>query len=338
MKRNITAKDIAKRCGVSQATVSYVINDCSSQKISEETKHKVLEAIREMNYFPNRSARNMRNKSSTSIGIVCATDYSRQAFLESFEGISEYFDKIHYTLTIFNEDNQETPPAYVQGYGSNLIDGLIFISNYADHTAFLQPAIENNIPYVVLCMDGVFSSHSPVPHSFDHALEECALYCREHSLRQIRYFSVDHQGRFVNHKFPEFREALGRIYPEGELEHVVCPVEQRSHQNILPYLEEYMSHNTFDIAISQNYDIGLIVQKFILKRGFSVPQKIKHILLNYVDFYHMNYPSLSGIFVPYREMGTYAARMLLAIIEGEEGGFLYREFDCRIIHNDSSAF
>lgn len=52
MKKNVTAKDIAKLCGVSQATVSYVINNRQNQKISEETRRKVLDAVETLHYYP----------------------------------------------------------------------------------------------------------------------------------------------------------------------------------------------------------------------------------------------------------------------------------------------
>ena len=69
MKKNVTAKDIAKLCGVSQATVSYVINNRQNQKISEETRRKVLDAVETLHYYPNASAKSMRTKNCTSIGI-----------------------------------------------------------------------------------------------------------------------------------------------------------------------------------------------------------------------------------------------------------------------------
>ena len=103
MKKKVTAQDIAKACGVSQATVSYVINNREGQKIGEETRQRILKAVEEMNYVPNASARNMKKKHSAAVGIVCARDYSRQAFLEAMEGISEYLAKINYTMTIFYE-------------------------------------------------------------------------------------------------------------------------------------------------------------------------------------------------------------------------------------------
>ena len=60
MKKNVTAKDIAKLCGVSQATVSYVINNRQNQKISEETRRKVLDAVEALHYYPNASAKSAR--------------------------------------------------------------------------------------------------------------------------------------------------------------------------------------------------------------------------------------------------------------------------------------
>jgi len=55
MKKNVTAKDIAKLCGVSQATVSYVINNRQNQKISEETRRKVLKHFTTIPMLPPKA-------------------------------------------------------------------------------------------------------------------------------------------------------------------------------------------------------------------------------------------------------------------------------------------
>lgn len=341
MKKRVTAKDIAQFCGVSQATVSYIINNRANQKISEETRQKVLDAIEELHYFPNASARNMRRHNCTSIGIVCARDYSRQAFLNALMGISRCLSRLDYTITIFNEedipDGEQIQPQYVKSYFSNLIDGLIYISNN-DHSAFIQSAITHQIPYVVICMDGVFSEHSPTPHAFDHALRECAEFCRDRGFKEIRYFSIDNDGLFVNNKYPVFQNMLREIHPECRLTHVICCAKDRDKElsEMHRFLADYVNQNTFDIAISQNYDIGLLLQREILKKERCIPQKTKNLFLNHVNFYEMTYPSVSGIIVPYTEMGEYAARLILSILDGTEDEFSHQEFECRLVHREST--
>ena len=336
MKKNVTAKDIAKLCGVSQATVSYVINNRQNQKISEETRRKVLDAVEALHYYPNASAKSMRTKNCTSIGIVCAKDYSRQAFLNAFTGISQYLSQIDYTITIFNEmDDIDSSPDYVKSYYSNVIDGLIFISN-DDHAAFTKPADENHIPYVVICMDGVFSKKTPFPHAFEYALQECASFCLEKGIREVRYFSISNDGLLVNNKYPLFESLLRRTAPNCHLEHVICPIKDRDLIHLQQFLAKYMENRSFDLAISQNYDIGLLLQREILKTGFSIPQRIRHIFLNEVNFYEMDYPSISGIDIPYDQMAEYAAKLLLAMIENRESEFTYQEFKCRLIQRETT--
>lgn len=63
-----TLKDVAARVGVSITTVSRVLNGRGS--ISEKTKAKVFQAMKELNYFPNEMARSLSNKNSHLIGLI----------------------------------------------------------------------------------------------------------------------------------------------------------------------------------------------------------------------------------------------------------------------------
>lgn len=57
----VTSTDVARRAGVSRATVSYVLNDAPDQSISEQTRAAVHKAARELGYRPNPSARSLRS-------------------------------------------------------------------------------------------------------------------------------------------------------------------------------------------------------------------------------------------------------------------------------------
>lgn len=66
-----TIKDVAKRAGVSKATVSYVLNGREQHiRITDETKRRVLEAARELNYHPNGLARGLALKRTNTIALV----------------------------------------------------------------------------------------------------------------------------------------------------------------------------------------------------------------------------------------------------------------------------
>ncbi|MFJ9563126.1 LacI family DNA-binding transcriptional regulator [Streptomyces fuscichromogenes] len=56
----VTATDVAREAGVSQTTVSYVLNDAPNQKISESTRRKVLDAVAKLGYQPSAAARALR--------------------------------------------------------------------------------------------------------------------------------------------------------------------------------------------------------------------------------------------------------------------------------------
>lgn len=74
MKRNVNIKDIAKLSGVGISTVSRVLNKHSDVK--KETREKVLQVIKDYNYIPNNSARNLKRTASKNIGVLVKGIYN----------------------------------------------------------------------------------------------------------------------------------------------------------------------------------------------------------------------------------------------------------------------
>ena len=91
-------KELAKRAGVSSATVSRVLNN--SGYVKEETRKKVLEAVEEYHYVPNAIARNLSINDNPSIGVIIP-DIENEFFFKAISGISEIADSYHYNIVYF---------------------------------------------------------------------------------------------------------------------------------------------------------------------------------------------------------------------------------------------
>jgi DNA-binding LacI/PurR family transcriptional regulator len=91
-KHRITIIDVAREAGVSHATVSYVLNNDVHQSISEETKAKVINAARKLDYHPYAPARTLRMGKSKIVLVVWP-----YAAVE--EGVSQLVDELTAAIT-----------------------------------------------------------------------------------------------------------------------------------------------------------------------------------------------------------------------------------------------
>lgn len=94
-----TIKEIAKACGVSISTVSNVLNNKSN--VGEDTRKKILDTAKEMSYIPNYMAKNLKLKTTKTIGII-TEDLTVFNCAEIVDGIHEFFDEHGYTFLLGN--------------------------------------------------------------------------------------------------------------------------------------------------------------------------------------------------------------------------------------------
>lgn len=116
-------REIAKRVGVSSATISRVLNN--SGYVKEETRKKVLEAVEKYDYVPNAIARSLSIQDSLSIGAVIP-DIENEFFSKVISGISEVAEAYHYNI-IFQGTNEtlEKEHSFLKAVQSQRLKGVI---------------------------------------------------------------------------------------------------------------------------------------------------------------------------------------------------------------------
>lgn len=100
-----TMMDVARKAGVSVATVSHVLND--SKTVSDKTSRRVRAAAEELGYHPNRSARALRKGYSQTLGLLFP-DLRNPFFSELVYAVEEEARRLGYSLILVDTSGDET--------------------------------------------------------------------------------------------------------------------------------------------------------------------------------------------------------------------------------------
>ena len=153
MKKS-TIKDVAKIANVSEATVSRVMSN--SNLISNKTKKKVMEVVRQLDYFPNSAAVSLTKSKSNILGLVVVSSakienpLQNDYYNEIIPFISKYaLDLGYYTLYLQFENKEEAYENVYRLIKSNRIDGLIFLNFIEDeeHISYFEKI---SFPYAII--------------------------------------------------------------------------------------------------------------------------------------------------------------------------------------------
>ena len=121
-----TLKDVAKETGLTVSTVSRVLNNRGY--ISDETRQKVYEAMKKLNYRPNEVARSLSKQSSNTIGVI-VPHIRHPYFAELISNLeNEAYKRKHKVLLFNSQEKEEREKEYLEMCFSNRVAGIIFCS------------------------------------------------------------------------------------------------------------------------------------------------------------------------------------------------------------------
>lgn len=143
----ITMKDIARDLGVSVVTVSKVLRNHSD--ISAETRKRVQQRVKELNYQPNPAARALLTGRTNLIGLI-VPDLVHPFFSQVAKGISARLRKKEYGLIISSsEDDPQLERREIDQMLARRVDALILASTQLDANS-LRKIQDQGVPYILL--------------------------------------------------------------------------------------------------------------------------------------------------------------------------------------------
>jgi len=131
-----TQRQIAEETGVSRTTVSLVLNEVPGIHISPETRQRILEVARRLNYYPDAAARTLASGRTQTIGFVLCQSPDRifaDAFLpEVLRGVGDAVQENGFRVLIHSVEDVTAPEAYIGLVREKHTDGIILSGPRSD--------------------------------------------------------------------------------------------------------------------------------------------------------------------------------------------------------------
>ncbi|NLZ51844.1 MAG: LacI family transcriptional regulator [Thermoanaerobacteraceae bacterium] len=311
-----TIYDVAKKAGVSIATVSRVLNN--SRLVSEKTQQKVKRVIEELNYTPNIIASALTKKSTLTIGLLIP-DISNPFYSELSRGVEDASNDFNFNTVICNTDYcLRKEAAYINLLRQKSVDGFIITTaHYNDENAI--NLAKDNIPLVLL--DRNIEKSDEYDIDVVHSDNVAGGYLAPNHLIQLGHKSI--------------ACFLGPPQIEVNLEREKGYIKAMKEANlkISPKLVVYgdfkldfgykktinlLNGNIKPTAFFAANDlIALGIIRALKSVGLSVPSDISVVGYDNTILAELTDPPLTTINQPIREMGYHATELLIKKLKGE---------------------
>lgn len=315
--KEYTISDIAKKSGYAKATVSRVIN--KSGYVKEETKEKILKVMKELDYTPSATARNLSFKNSNTVGIVFP-EISTPFGIGIIEGAGRVIDENNLVMTVCNTDvTAEGDIRALKLLRKQRVCGVLFVSaveygNDPKSMEVKQLLKELKAPIILVDrkmpgseFDGVYSDNYAGAYTATEALikaghKKIGTTIGKLNLHIARARLKGFQDALKDYGL-EFRENYC-IYGEGETQVTYLKTKEWLKNDDIP---------TGVFAFNNLSGKGFL--RAVYESGRKVPEDIAYIGFDPVDGYIFGI-EYSGLDRDPKELGRLAMELLLKRMNG----------------------
>lgn len=309
-----TLEDVAKRASVSTATVSRCMN--APKMVSEKTRQKVMQAVRDLGYTPNFGARALAARRTGTFGAVIPT-MDNAIFARGLQAFQHELGQAGITTLVASSSyNPETEEDQIRTLVARGAEALLLIGN--DRTpaahAFLRT---QKIPFVNTWTIAERPDEFCV--GFDNR-RAMAMLCREVLAlghRRIGYITAQRTSNDrARARFFGVRDAMRA----AGVDPATLRVEEVSYsidEGRSAFVRLMDSSDPPTVVMCGNDVLAAGALLEARHRDLSVPEQVSVTGFDDIDISEIVFPALTTVHVPHKDMGVQAARVLRALCDGE---------------------
>lgn len=317
--RRLTQKEIARLAGVSQATVSLVLNSATNgdARIPEETRERVEKVIRDTGYVADPVARRMAKGLNRILGVFTyepAFPSDQADFFAPFMlGIEEAAQQLGYDLLLFTATPDGRRRIFDEHTRLRLADGCLIIGRSFDRDE-LARLVAGDYPFVAIGRRD--DAGGPVPYvGADYARAAAHMVERAVALghRRFAYIGNPDRAESMRDRFQGFRDGVAAHGAELAL-HV--PEARRPADEILDAIAAAGVTVAFFLELADAVEVEAAARR----RRLSVPGDLSLVVTGSHE--RARRPAgadFTSFGIPREEMGRQATAMLAGMLEGRSG-------------------
>ncbi|MEP7453466.1 LacI family DNA-binding transcriptional regulator [Phyllobacterium sp. SB3] len=311
--KRLTQHDIARLAGVSQATVSLVLNDAqaAATRIPGETRERILKIIRETGYVADPIARRMAKGLNRILGVFTYEPAFPSAQADFFApfllGIEEEAQRQNYDLLLLTSAGiGEKRKIFGDGNRLRLADGCLVLGRQFNR-AELKQLVSGDYPFVAVGRRDDAGGKVPyVGGAYADATKALVAKARASGHSRLAYVGPKGPAESVSDRWKAFVEAQ-----EGEELALHIPDTGQPPEDILDALISSGSTAVFFVEL----DDAIKVESAARQRGLSIPADMSFVVLGRHIRPRRTAIQFASFNIPREEMGRQAAAMLIRRIE-----------------------
>lgn len=300
--------DIAKHLDISVSTVSRVLN--GKDRVSDETRKKVLNAIEEFNYKPNEIARSLRNRSSMTIGII-VPDISNEFFALMSKGAEAIAKNNGYLTIICNSGYDEAmEKEYMNMLAQKQVDGIIVATVCKDDDYF-ESVLNSGIPTVFVDnLPQIKRNYNFVTIDNEKAGYDLTKYLIDSGYKDIAVITGNTQETSAMERLHGWKRALNEVNLNINSDFIgIGEFTIQSGYKIMKKMLEQDKRPQALFAANNNIAYGAV--KAIREKGIKVPEDLYVVCFDATDDTGLMSIKLPAMVQPAEEIGEIALDIII---------------------------
>ncbi len=334
MSKSIT--EVAKDLNLAPSTISKVVNN--NGRVGAETRRRVLEYVKEVGYVANSSARILKSKKSSTIGVVYSdislVGFEHPFFSRIFQSFKTEVEKAGYEIVLIIHKLGTSEQSYLQWSMNKKIDGILIVMGNINNPNIIE-IVNSHLPCV--STDMVMPNlHSIISNDYQ-GIELSIEYAIKNNLKRVSVISGPLSARSFTDRVEAFKSQMTLNHLPFDDSNIVIASGFSDEDGFKAAIELTKTNVLPELVLVFSDVIAFGVIRGLQSKGYHVPNDIEVIGFDDIQFSSFFTPALSTIRQETKEIGVAAANELLAAMdEGMVKKQIITRIPVSLIHRDTT--